>query len=442
MVNFKKYTDRNFFFTLLIFSSLHFTVAFAKPLKIDVSAQSAILINAETGAILYEKNAHTHLPPASITKIATALYVLEKKQNFLNELAAAAAPEIVGVASAMLKRTNKTLHPSYRLEPDGTNMAIRVGEKLSLQTLIYGLMLASANDAANVLAHHISGSIPQFLEDLNVYFKEKGFHETHFTNPHGLHDSGHYTTAYDLARITQEAMKNPFFREVVSTVHYPREATNKQPSSILVQHNRLLKRGPFFYPKAIGVKTGYHSDAGHTFVAAAKDENRTLIAVLLNCPDNNSKYKDAIALFEAAFTEAKMARTLFSKQHDTFTRAIRGAKDLVVAGLKEDVSIFYYLSEEPEIKAFLHWQAVEMPLVKNQHLGEVHIVTSQGEILKKAPLFAVNDAEKTLAFKMIEGWHRLKHVVFRKESILVFLMLFVTVWAMIVYRKKEEEITS
>jgi D-alanyl-D-alanine carboxypeptidase (penicillin-binding protein 5/6) len=125
------------------------------------------------------------------------------------------------------------------------------------------------------------------MTQLNDYVKRLGCTSTTFYNPHGLHHPKQQTTAYDLAVITQDALKNPVFREMVATVRYTRPKTNKQEPSTLVQTNRLLRTGPFYYPKAIGVKTGYYSLAGNNLVAAAKDGERTLIAVVLKANERN-----------------------------------------------------------------------------------------------------------------------------------------------------------
>ena len=126
-------------------------------------------------------------------------------------------------------------------------MGLKAGESMPLKALFYGLMLSSGNDAANVIAEHVSGSVPNFMKELNSYLKSKGIRETSFYNPHGLPHEDHKTTAYDMAMIAKESMKHPFFREVVKTVNYERPQTNKQPPSMLVQSNKLLKSGACFY---------------------------------------------------------------------------------------------------------------------------------------------------------------------------------------------------
>ncbi|HEV8051275.1 MAG TPA: serine hydrolase, partial [Parachlamydiaceae bacterium] len=252
----------------------------ADKLALSVNAEAAILMNADAGAILYEKNAHNLHYPASTLKIATALYALQKVADKMDVMIAADQDCIGTVKEEAIRKSNYTL-PSYLLIPDGSHIGIKRGEILSLRDLFYGMMVASGDDAANVIAKYTSGTIPQFIAEMNSYVKQLGCHSTTFYNPHGLHHPKQQTTAFDLATLTREALKNPVFCEMIGTVRYTRPKTNKQEPSTLVQTNRLLRTGPYYYPKAFGVKTGYYSLAGNNLVAAAKDGDRTLIAVVM-----------------------------------------------------------------------------------------------------------------------------------------------------------------
>jgi len=376
-------------FALLLFPC----ILSGKQLNVEVSAKSAILVNAETGKVLFEKNPHFPCYPASITKVATALYALEKKSQCLDEIVIAPHDAVAAVSPAIRRQPGK--HPPYRLEFGGTHIGIRAGEELSLRVLLYGLMLPSGNDAANVIAHYVSGSIPQFMDDLNRFIREKGCSETVLYTPHGLPHPEHMTTAYDMAIIAREALKSPFFREVVGTVRYMRPETNKQPESMMLQHNALLRPGPFYYPKAIGIKTGYTQSGGYTMVAAAKQEDRTVIVVLLGCEKIEQRYRDAIALFEAAFAEQKVSRKLFASGFDNFSRTMKGGKSLLEASLSEDLTLEYYPSEEPQFTTSIHWQVPSLPIEPGQQVGEIRVASSQGALLKKAPLFAIYSVEST-----------------------------------------------
>jgi serine-type D-Ala-D-Ala carboxypeptidase (penicillin-binding protein 5/6) len=368
--------------------------------SVSISAKRAILMNADTGTILYEKNAYEKCYPGSITKIATAIYFLEKKGDALSEIATANRDDLHIVAPEI--RRAPGAHPSYRLEPRGTHMSLRVGERLSLEALFHGLMLCSGNDAANVIARTISGSIPKFMEELNDFLKAKGIEDTYFSNPHGLHFNDHMTTAYDMAKIAKIALGYPFFRKVVSTIEFPRPETNLQKPAVLKQSNRLVKPGKFHYPKAIGIKTGHTAAAGFTIVAAAEDEGRTLIAVILSAPTSEERFQDAITLFNAAFAEKKEKRQLFNKAFDFFELAIPEAKNSLVAEFDHDVSIEYYPAEEPSLQSVVQWRDVKLPIREGAIVAELLLINDQGERIDAFPLFAKNRVEKKPFYESVE----------------------------------------
>ncbi|MBS0603745.1 MAG: D-alanyl-D-alanine carboxypeptidase [Verrucomicrobia bacterium] len=379
----------------------------ASPLRVEVSAKGAILMNAETGAVLWEKNAHTPLFPASTTKMITALYAVEKKGFQLDEMVTASY-EAVSAVPASVRRAVGGSHPPYRLEFGGTHMGIKVGETLPLRTLLYGLMLASGNDAANVIAQHVSGDISKFMEELNVYVRSKGCKNTVLRTPHGLPNEEHKTSAYDMAILAREFMKNDVLREVAKTTQYTRQETNKQPESMLHQHNALVKPGRFYYPKAIGIKTGYTVTAGYTLVTAAEDQERKLIVVLLGCEKIEQRYKDAIALFEAGFNEKKVSRTLFSKGFDLFSYQVEGGKIPLQAYLSQDVLLAYYPSEEPTFKTAVLWQPPAVPIASGQKVAELQILSPEGKVLTSAPLFAVRTVDATMRHQAILAWKKVK----------------------------------
>lgn len=374
----------------------------ARPLKCDVPAPSAILINADTGAVLYEKNARTPTFPASTTKVATALYFLYRRgEGNLDQTIKASYDAVCAVSPSVRRNSGK--HPSYRLEFGGTHMSLKAGEVLSLRTLLYGLMLCSGNDAANALAEYTSGSVPKFVEEMNQFLKAIGCLSTNFTNPHGLPDPRHITSAYDLARMTYYAMKYPIFREVVKTTRYTRPRTNKLEESYIVQFNALLKPGKYYYPYAIGVKTGYTEAAGKNLVAAAEKDGRRVIAVVLNCEEMSQRYRSCIALFEAAFNEPKVERKLFSQQHDYFTLNLKGAKEPIEAMLLNDVIVEYYPSEESQLQAKLDWIPTNLPIASGQRVGELQILDEKGMIVLRESLVAKRDITPTLSYQIKQG---------------------------------------
>lgn len=402
--------------------SLSLVIAHAQAaLKVDTSAKAAILINQETGAVLYEKNAHTPLYPASITKIITALYALETRGNDLTEVVVASS-DAVSAVHPHIRRTFDKANPPYRLEFGGTHIGIKAGEALTFRTLLDGLMLASGNDAANVIAQYVSGSISKFMNELNAFVRSKGCEETILYTPHGLPHPEHKTTAYDMARLSRLALQHPSFKVIVRAVKATRPATNKQPASEFYQHNALLKPGKFYYPKATGVKTGYTTAGGYTLVASAEDENRKLIAVLLGCDNLNDRYKDATALFEAAFQEPQVDRTLFSKEFDLFSCPVKGGKRALQAMIPSDLTLTYYPSEEPQLQTAIEWNPLLLPIHPGQHVGQIRVKNDQGKTLLQMPLFSTHLVEPTLLYQMETAWRACKQGLSQKMGLLMGAM--------------------
>lgn len=366
----------------------------AEKLSLSIDSEAAILINATSGAILYEKNAHALQYPASITKVATAIYALKEKENQLSTIIAAEQESIASISVEAKKRANyKT--PSWWIERASTHMGIKKGEEFTFKNLLFGVMVVSANDASNVVAQYVGGTIPNFMTGLNNYVKELGCKNTYFMNPHGLHHPNHQTTPYDMAIITREAMKNSTFREIVASVKFIRPKTNKQESTVILQGNRLLRKGKYHYPRAIGVKTGYTMLARHTLVAAAKQDDRELIAVLMKCNENDQIYRDAIKLFDAAFNQTKVQKIVLKAGPQKFIFKLSGVEYLLKTYTKDHLAFDFYPAEEPSVKCYLHWLPLTLPILKDQVVGELHLKLTQGDLIQKISLYAEEDLRET-----------------------------------------------
>lgn len=361
-------------------------------LNIEVNARSAILMNAKTGAILYEKNAHEKRYPASITKIATTVFSLDHKNPDFEKLVT-----VSGEALKIKPSKDRELYPSYWNEKDGTVMGLVKGEILPLENLFYGMMRLSGNDAANVIAENLSSSTPDFVAEMNEYLLSLGCKNTHFSNPHGLHHESHYSTAYDMCLITQRALEFPVFRDIVSNSFYQKGQTNKQTKTAIHQKNALVKKGEFYYPRAFGVKTGYHSNASFTLVAAAEHEGRELIAVLLGCDTREGRYQDAIRLFEKAYAETEVTKVYFTKGQ-VFNYSMDGAKTALNACLDKEIAFDFFPAEEPTCRAFVHWELPSLPIQKGQKVGIVKITDRCGKVLKTANLLAEKEVKPTFNY--------------------------------------------
>lgn len=251
----------------------------------QIGCKAAYVVEPDTGKIIYEKNAHEKMYPASTTKILTALVVMEKCE--LTEKAVVS-------------------QRALSLVPEGySNAGLQVGEEHTIETLLYALLLPSANEAANVLAEHVSGSVEDFVELCNTRAKELGCETLHFVNTNGIHDSNHYCSAYDLYLIAKECRKYDIFNKIVKTKSFTVPATKIHPASdrIFKNTNELLQSGKYYYAYCTGIKTGHTTQAGECLVASSSYNNIELISVVLggkelNSSGYNERFYDTKQLYE------------------------------------------------------------------------------------------------------------------------------------------------
>lgn len=245
-----------------------------------VAAEGAVLLDATTGKVLYGKNQDMQFYPASITKIMTALVVLERSS--LNDV-------VTFSASA-----------TTNLESGATSLNIAAGDKLTVEQCLYGLLLKSANEIGNGLAEHVAGSVSGFADVMNKRAQELGCKNTNFKNPHGLNDTEHKTTPYDMALIMRAAMENPVFREIDSTTSYQFPATKKaEARTITMGHKMMYPTDSRYYSGITGGKTGYTSKAGNTLVTVAERGGRRLIAVVMKA--SGTQYSDTKQMLDYGF---------------------------------------------------------------------------------------------------------------------------------------------
>ena len=261
----------------------------------EVSAKSAVVIDARSGKILYAKDAHSPRGMASTTKIMTALVALE---NSALDRLVSVDPRACGV--------------------EGSSVYLFENEKITMESLLYALMLQSANDAAEAIAYAICDEMEDFVALMNQKANEMGLVSTHFDNPHGLDGETHYTTAYELALIAAKALENETFAEIVSTVKKTIPLHNGEATRLLVNHNRLLKE----YDDIIGVKTGYTKKCGRTLVSAAQREGVRLICVTL---DDGNDWADHRNLLDYGFSLYK-ENTIANTGEFSYTVPVCGAE--------------------------------------------------------------------------------------------------------------------
>ncbi len=246
----------------------------------QISSEGAVLMDADTGALLYSKNSETKYYPASITKLMTALLVAERTN--LSDT----------VTFSKAATTN--------LEAGAVTLNMTEGDKLTVEQSLYGLMLKSANDVANGLAEHVSGSVSSFAQLMNAKARELGCTNTNFVNPNGLTNSSHYTTPHDMALIAKAAFQNGVVRKVCSTVRYQIPATKKAGArTVTMGHKMINSSDSRYYPGVLGGKTGFTSAAGNTLVTYAEKNGSRLIVVIMK--SKSTHYDDTKALLDYGF---------------------------------------------------------------------------------------------------------------------------------------------
>lgn len=425
-------------------------MAYAAPQDYDVNTpealtedelygESAVAIDADTGEILFSKNSRVRMYPASTTKIMTLLLAVESGWSL--DTMVTIPPEADNVPS------------------DSTRTPVYPGEVTSFGDLLYGMMLPSGNDAANAVAVLISGSVPAFVQKMNERAAELGCTGTHFANAHGYHDENHYSTALDLALITQEAIKHDSVRQIVSTNSYTMHISSSNRTEVpLSNTNMLLKSGnTYYFEDCIGVKTGTHSRAGQCFVGAAEKDGVTLVTVTLKCSESVQRWIDSIRLFRYGFTcytpytleqmfdltSSRIATTRVSNAHEddemggvlqlkitqvsdsSYERMIHTGSDGAMAAALDD------FVQRAEIHLVDNLVA---PISMGEIVGSFSYTTQDGQIIT-ASLIAGRDIaaqpEKTTIYDLLPFLH-----VFENPLVcMLLLVLILLILALVLYAR-------
>ena len=319
---------------------------------ISVSAASCVLINAETGTVLYEKNAHEQRAIASTTKIMTALVTIEAGE----------------------------LDKAFTVDPmairvEGTSMGLREGDIVTRRALLYGMLLPSGNDAANAAAVSVCGTMDSFARRMNAYAKAIGMTESNFVNPSGLDADGHYSTAYDMALLARKALQNDIFREICSQANAKVFFGNPPYERWLHNSNKLL----WSYEGCVGVKTGFTDNARRCLVSAAQRNGVSLICVTLNAPND---WQDHTKLLDYGFKQVK-TRQVELESIPTVS-VIGGEKDCVAVVPSEPLTVA--VSAEQQAKAEVRLEPfLYAGFDKGEQVGKV-IITVDGAVIKEIPL--------------------------------------------------------
>lgn len=356
-----------FYMALLILSALIFSLltisvfGSKKESSISTSARSATLYMPEAREFIYSKNSDDILPMASTTKIMTAIVAIEKTK----------LSDIVTIDESAVGT-------------EGSSAYLKYGDVLTMEELLYALLLQSANDAAVAIAYYVGGDLQGFTEMMNDKAESIGLEHTHFTNPHGLHDDDHYTTARDLAILTAKALENETFRNIVST--YKKTFSSEDRIRTYVNHNKLLNT----YDGCIGVKTGFTKKSGRCLVSAAKRDGLEFISVTLDAPDDWNDHKEMLNFGFSSYEKIALSERF---DHIYSIPVIGGEKNNTTVLNFEEANIIlpradYNIDEQVKLIRYCF-----APIKRGDILGEV-IYSIDGQKIASVSLVASEDINK------------------------------------------------
>ncbi len=334
----------------------------ANALEFDVDAKSAILIEATSGKVIYEKNPHDKLPPASVTKIMSMLLAMEaidKKEIYLND---------------------NVLISEHAASMGGSQLYLEPGEEKTIEELLKGIAIASANDACVALAEHISGTEEMFIKKMNERAKELGMKNTQFMNSNGLPQEGHFTSAYDIGLMSKELLKHSKIHEWLTIWMATMKVglTNKKQTNLqLTNTNRLIK----IYPGATGIKTGYTADAKYCLSASATKNGLSLIAVVLGSPTSKIRFAEAQKLLNYGFS--MYASVPIAKKEQIIDEILieKGKEEKVNVIAESDFNVIVKKGEENKVqKEIILPDKIKAPFNAGKKVGQIIAKKGNDEI--------------------------------------------------------------
>lgn len=339
---------------------------------LDLDSESAILIDSESGKVLFEKNADTKLPMASMTKIMSMLIVMENIDN------------------GNLKYDDKVIISKNAKSMGGSQVYLSVGEEYKLEDLLKCIAVSSANDAVVAVAEKVSGSVEEFVRLMNEKAQSLGLANTHFENPHGLDSENHYSSARDMAILAKELLKHQDILRFTSIY----EDYLKKPDGSevwLVNTNRLVR----FYDGVDGLKTGYTSNAGYCLTATAKRNDLRLISVVMKSSSGDARSKDTATLLTYGFNSYKNHIIYENTKELGEIKIENGKKEKVKVYLKESASILLGVTESPKEYSFnIKVNTLKAPIKKDTIVGIVEIIDNEGNFIAEKDIIVKEDIKK------------------------------------------------
>jgi D-alanyl-D-alanine carboxypeptidase (penicillin-binding protein 5/6) len=368
------------------------TLAMAEESKINLAenAKSAILIERDTGTILYDKNSNEKLPPASMTKIMTMILIMES------------------IDKGSLTLEEKIRTSEYAASMGGSQIFLEPGEEMTVEEMLKGIAIASGNDASVAMAERIAGSEESFVKMMNDRAKELGLKDTNFVNPTGLPAENHYSTAHDMALMAKELLKYDLITKFTSVYEdYLRQDTDKK--FWLVNTNRLVK----FYPGVDGLKTGYTSEAKYCLTATAKKDNMRVIAVVMGASTPKDRNAQVTKMLDYAFSQYKTHPMLERSAVVSKVKISKGSSKFVDVVTSESISVLTKKGENIDdvTQEVILKDNVKAPIKKGDELGQL-LLKKGDKVIVDSPIVAANNVE------MANWWQLFKRTfgLFAKTS--------------------------
>lgn len=342
---------------------------------------SAVLIEADTGTVLYEKNADKKLPPASITKVMTLLLIME------------------AIERGELKMTDKVRTSERAASMGGSQIFLQPGEEMTVEDMIKGIAIASGNDASVAMAEHLGGTEEGFVNRMNERAQQLGMKNTHFVNSNGLPAPNHFSTAMDIAIMSRELLKHEGITKFTGTYQDYLRKDSANPFW-LVNTNRLVR----FYEGVDGLKTGYTGEAKYCLTATAKRDNMRVIAVVMGEPDVKTRNNEVATMFNYAFNHYKVM-PMYKKGESVQSITVdKGHKPQVNAVTPYAVSLLMKKGESPEsyVKEVVLGPTVNAPLSKEQVVGHIFIRTKDGKEVSRIDLYPEQTVDKAGMWEILK----------------------------------------
>lgn len=349
-------------------------------LNLAENAKSAILIEASTGTIIYEKNSHEKLAPASMTKMMSMLLIVE------------------AIEDGKLSWNQMITTSENASSMGGSQILLETGEKMSVEDLFKGIAVASGNDAVVALSEAVAGTEEEFVNMMNQRAKELGLEDTNFKNPHGLDTANHYTSAYDMAMIAKELVRHEKVLEFTSIYEdYLRE--DQENKVWLVNTNKLVK----FYDGMDGLKTGYTKEAGYCLTATAKRGDTRFITVVMGEEDTKTRNSETTSMMDYAFGQYEVEKVLDKKRTVGTVRVEKGKVDTIQLVPMDDVTILNKKSDQKKNSNYeVKTKTITAPIKKGEQVGEL-ILEVDGEEKRTVPLTVQESIEKANLLEVYLG---------------------------------------